>query len=424
MSIKLKSIIKYILITCLMILVFIGLLYTSMLIQNENMEQNVIESEKILEKKGNLEEAGRTLLDNWTDAVMINTAYSVDSAKPFESLIFDRRSYNPDKELILDEEKNDDENPIQDLQESIEGKNTKYYQYGRYWHGYLIFLRPLLCFFNYEIIRIILVAIINILSLILIYLVFKKVDKIIAVIFTILLVYASFHVLGMSITYFSVIAISIIFSIYIIQKQKISPISFFIVGGLTSFFDLLSAPILTLGIPLIIHLLINKEKCTYKKMLIMCVNWGIGYGLIWISKWIISDLVYNSNLIADGINQTIQRTGNKVGEKNINYIDVIKKNFEFYKKMIKENIIILVITMIGFKHWPNKQDLKYILIATMPFAWYFVTQNHSYIHAKFTHRILFITMLALSVLTYRIIKEKVEKIEEIKIKEAKKERSE
>lgn len=405
-----KTIIRYVLTICLMIVIFIGLLYLAMLIPNEKMKQNVIESEEFLESKGLAEKVGKTILDNWTDAVMINTAYSVDSLTPLESLIYARRSYSPNRDLTLyGIEENKSENPIQDLKENIEEKNTRYYEYSRYWHGYLIFLRPLLCLCNYETIRIILVAIIDILSLVLIYLVFKKIDKIISLILAILMVYASFQILGMSITYFSVTSISIIFSIYIIQKRNISPISFFIVGGITSFFDLLTTPILTLGLPLIIYLIANKEECSYKKLFIMCLNWVIGYVTIWISKWIISSIICNnSNLITErGIEKIIQRTGNKIGEINIHYINVIKCNFRYYQVMIITNMIILITTLVMFKYKLKKEDFKYIIISLMPFAWYFVTQNHSYIHAKFTHRILFITMLSLSILSYKIINEKI-----------------
>jgi len=405
-----KTIVKYILTIFLMISIFIGLLYLAMLIPNEKMKQNVIESEKFLETKGIAERVGKTILDNWTDALMINTSYSVDSSNPLESLIYARRSYSPNRNLTLYEiEENKEENPIKDLKENIKEENTRYYEYSRYWHGYLIFLRPLLCICNYTTIRIILISIIDILSLVLIYLVFKKVDKIMSIILAILMLYASFQIVGMSITYFSVISISIIFSIYIIQKRNISPIFFFIVGGITSFFDLLTTPILTLGLPLIIYLIVNKEECSYKKLFIMCLNWAIGYVTIWISKWIIGSIICdNSNLITErGIEKIIQRSGNKIGEISINYIDVIKNNFKYYQGMIITNIVILVTILVMFKYKLKKEDYKYIIISLMPFAWYMITQNHSFIHAKYTHRILFITILSLSILSYKIVNEKI-----------------
>ena len=137
-------------------------LLTSLIIVNlipkEYIENNVKKSVQVFVNEGyypKVKLAHNYLLDNYTDALMINTAYSVDSEKPLESAILMRRSYRPKENLKLEEVGTNDK-PIQCLIENVNETNETYLEYSRYWHGYMIYLRPLLVFFNYLQIRIIL----------------------------------------------------------------------------------------------------------------------------------------------------------------------------------------------------------------------------------------------------------------------------
>ncbi len=67
---------------------------------------------------------------------------------------------------------------------------------------------------------------------------------------------------------------------------------FFVVGMVENFFDFLTYPIITLGIPLIVllWLKIRDESADLKENMIFTVkssvSWGLGYALTWIAKWV------------------------------------------------------------------------------------------------------------------------------------------
>ena len=76
-------------------------------------------------------------------------------------------------------------------------------------------------------------------------------------------------------------------------------------------------------------------------------------------------------------------------------------------------LFVVLLTMISIiiyliKNKSIKIDYKTLLtygfIAIIPIAWFFVTKGHSYGHAKYTYRILFITYLALLSVDYKIFK--------------------
>ena len=67
------------------------------------------------------------------------------------------------------------------------------FEYARYWHGYLVLLRPLLALFNYSAIRIILLVITLLSMAILAILLYKKLDLQTSIIYHITSFYQSCH---------------------------------------------------------------------------------------------------------------------------------------------------------------------------------------------------------------------------------------
>lgn len=103
-----------------MIIVYVSLLSFAYSFSNENIKTNQAESLSILENEGDYPSLSKpdlkgSQLDNFTD------------------------------KLMIDRTKKNVENP---LKAAMSINN-----YSRYWHGYQIFLRPLLIFINYGSIR-------------------------------------------------------------------------------------------------------------------------------------------------------------------------------------------------------------------------------------------------------------------------------
>ena len=97
-DINMNRVLKYVLTFIIMILAFCILLTITSLIPKSAIEENVRESAKILNKQENsflitIKHYKTIKIDNYTDALMINTAYSIDNAEPFYSSMVARKDY-------------------------------------------------------------------------------------------------------------------------------------------------------------------------------------------------------------------------------------------------------------------------------------------------------------------------------------------
>lgn len=94
-----KKIIKYALVFLLMIIIFCITLTVSSLIPKKYIEDNVRETAEILNEESNrlmIKIPSKRLymmFDNFTDALMINTVYSIDTDTPFYSAMVARKNY-------------------------------------------------------------------------------------------------------------------------------------------------------------------------------------------------------------------------------------------------------------------------------------------------------------------------------------------
>ncbi len=286
-------------------------------------------------------------------------------------------------------------------------KNGYSYNYSRYWHGYIIFLKPLLIFFDYSTIRIILCFVIILLGLICLWLIYKKIGllQMLATLYTMIMI--SFQIIGMSVQYFSVFLIAMAFSIYFLCRKDYESnvgVIFFAIGGITAVMDLFTTPLITLGIPLIIYIALEQKNRKVKivETLKIIALWLTGYAAVWGTKWIIGEIM-GSQTISGAIKSIIVRTG--VADEGISIWETFKVNINVIKEPILFSIIICLCVLelkIILKIILNKNSFKldkinnYIIIAILPFVWYILTKQHAYIHEKFTYRILSITILAIS----------------------------
>lgn len=408
---KLKEFGKLILIFFAVLSILLIILIIVNSIPKKYIENNVKESVQTFINEGafpKVKFAYNYLLDNYTDALMINTAYSVDSSEPIKSAILMRRNYRPNEQLDLEKIDNEN-NTIENLKDTLDGSNTTYYEYSRYWHGYMIYLRPFLVFFNYNQIRVIFQIFITILSILLIYFTYKKADIYLSLITLFLLIVANFQVIGMSLQYSSVFIIMLLASLYVLIRFKnIKEISsiFFVIGVLTNFFDLLTTPLLTLGIPAIYYIILKnrEDKFNFKILFNIIIYWGLGYGMMWASKWIISDLLYQTGTISRVL-EKITLLSNSTEQLNLNVIETIKENMEYINKNILAILLIFTIVSCLANIRNIKQKIPYAILAILPFIWFALIKNHSYIHARFTFRNLLITIFALSIITMENVKE-------------------
>ena len=429
-----KKILKYIITFISMIIIFCILLTVTSLIPREALTKKVSESAEILKEQTNdffiYINGRKTKFDNYTDTLMINTAYSIDNTTPFYSSMMARKNYIKGKtEIIFPDEAGELKsaskyrklNQVGDLIDTLNNDTVESFEYARYWHGYLIILRPLLLILNITQIRFLLLGIFAILAIILLYKLYKKIDFGTAIIFLCGFLMCDYFYIGMTLQSTSVFLIMMIASIIIISKDiKDKCMFFMIIGGLTSFFDFLTVPILTLGLPLLIYVLMKiKDNFNFKNLLIelikYCIMWGIGYIGIWFIKWLIVDIVYNKGLIQVAINQILYRSEKlyySVSELiSVNIIiTIIPLIISFLA-----TIILLVIKLTKMKNLKlNLKGIAIILfIGLIDLAWIFVSKQHYSQHLMFTYRNNLLISTCIWLIIYNIFTIKEEDVKEI-----------
>lgn len=285
--------------------------------------------------------------------------------------------------------------------------------YSRYWHGYQIVLRPMLAIFTYAQIRQINTLFFFFLLCLAFSMIRKKINLQTAIVFLITMACMGLTVIPISLQFSSVFNILLLFTLYLLRFRDISnaqyiPLSFMIVGMTTNFFDLLTSPILTLGIPLVILICLYSKHTQrnwfyrFKKIISCSLFWVIGYGACWISKWAIASLVTRTNVFESALEAILFRSmGNE--QYPVDRFATIQKNLD---RLFQQNgseiilctcFILLAVLAITFR--PRliqyKDATLFIGISTFSFVWYFCLANHSDIHDFFTFRTAGVAIFAL-----------------------------
>lgn len=407
---KLKKISKrtlsYVIVFIVMLLVFcLGMIITYTL-PNQRIEEHIKESKDVILRSNANPLFGEYIknatLDEATDLLILNTA--INRGKEENENILIRAFENS----FFLEEAGDQIGSIEKLMEDKNIYNNT--GYSRYWHGIQTVVRPLLLFFNYEEIRYLFMMIMFILLGIATICIYKNLNITHAIAFVFSMIAVGFFIVPASMQYVGVFAITLMSVIlvnilYKIKRQNWYPYLFFLIGGFTTFFDLLTVPALTLGIPLIIVMLLkNKEGTNIKKLMIemikLSILWCVSYATIFFAKWVIASIIMKENLITVAINQIIFRT-NGSEEYPITRLGAIMENITYLKNSVLLGLlgligIIWIVFMIKNRKKINniKVIVPLLLIALYPYIWYLFFAGHSTLHAWFTFRLQAITIFA------------------------------
>ncbi len=427
-----KPISKYIYVLIILILIYMMLGIVSSMIPNNLIEKNSKKSAEYLLGEKDCADIlvkdtsyKKEYIFNYTNALMLNTAYSIDENKPLQSFLLDRKNYIPGVTEVFN--KDTQYGLISASNYNYQNQTGEYYhvthkdssmtikesfEYARYWHGYLSILRPILVLFSYEKIEKLSILTFTILLIICTVLMWKRIDKISSCLFILsFIAMDSFYTSG-SINEVTCFIIMLCANIYILlkyEKIKNIPLVFLIVGSITNYFDLLTLPLLTFAMPTFIYFLLKTkdEIGDWKEYIILFVNiaiaWLVGYGITWAIKWILVDLICNRNVISIALKQIIYRISSSEGNIKFTYNYVLSKNMEFLGNQVVYFTAFISAIIMGTGIIRNKNSkskinvpelLVYIVIAILPFIWYLTLKNHSAIHARFTHRLLIISIYA------------------------------
>lgn len=391
----------------ILLTIFLITLILSCLIPSSMLKQNIGKTLITLKKEGTYPSFGlpwrQIVLDNFTDTLMLNTAYSINSNNPIKSALVNVRY----------DGKVDSVNQISNLEKSYLQKDIQQVGYERYWHGYLLYLRPLLTIFSYSTIRSIITIFLYSSFILFMYLSWKKLGKKVTIAFLLGLISVDFYYLGQSMQFSIVFLIGLFGSIYLLcvyKKNYSLYILFFIIGALTSFFDLLTAPLVTLGMLLVVATILEDKNI--KNILLHCLAWSIGYSFLWFSKWFIVQVLFTPGAIVTAFNEIVNRTVSQA-DTNFNHFNAVKLNFFQligYNRVNK--IIVLSLFIISlifflryftFKKEKVNKSIPWILIGSIPYIWYLIAANHSYLHVWYTYRDQFISVVCVFLVAIEFI---------------------
>ena len=373
--------------------VFVLLLTLVMCIPNSAIMENYNKSMEIFEEEG----------DGW------KRVYTYASGSMLDNLA--------DRIIIAETVVNENCSPISN---AMSGNG-----YSRYWHGYLSWVRPMLLFFSYLDIRYILMFVFMFLMSACVLRINDRLGRAYSWIFTLCMTLVYFIMIPWSLQFCEVFLITMGTMLYVLKRHDSSwdvfsvGEMFLVIGMITQYLDFLTAPLLTLGMPLVIILLLNiKENGADSKLknwavlIHSCITWAIGWALSLAAKLVIGTLVLGRNIIEDAFNQVAFRVnGNE--DSQVNRIAAIVKNIyssmpfsNVIGKGEKRAIIIVGIVYIAFfaaiiflwiRYRRKSMWVTYLPVfaaAFLPIAWFIVMAQHSQVHFFYTYRIMIITWFA------------------------------
>lgn len=288
--------------------------------------------------------------------------------------------------------------------------------YTRYWHGYTLALRILLCVLNLANIQMLLTFVQLALMMCIVHLMIRRgLCRAVPAFFTAYFLMTPF-VLGVCVQYATAsltmlpACIALLLFDERIDRSVGMPVFFAIVGIVTNFVDLLTFPLITLGFPLTLLLLLRLRRGDSLMQLLAlsffcCMGWGLGFGGMWALKWVITAACFGWDRLHTIISQIFLRIGADSGGVSFTRTEVLKMNLNVILGKASY-LLILALTALCSVLPAAKEALKarrigldaralvLLFPAAVSLMWYIVMANHSYDHTYFTYRSLTIGVFA------------------------------
>lgn len=340
-----------------------------------------------------------TARDNITDALMLNIAVIQSDENPLRQAMINARASYPNSGFT-----------IGDLDRYLAGEEGfEAEEYSRYWHGYLVFLKPLLLVLSYEQIRWLnVICMTGLLAAILtaLYRRGKKQDLLLwlySLLFTVPIV-IPFCMQYCTVTYVMLSAMLFVICREGNLDSRWIGLFFLVIGMVTSYVDFLTFPLMGMGLPLV-YLLNQSTDMDFvkkiRKIILSGVTWAVGYVGMWASKWVVASVVLGENVFGEAVRQVAYRSSSTadVGDFKISPFMALASNLSCFTNVFFLALIVLGLISVpvfrkkmGLRGYLWQNCIPYICICAVPFAWAMLYKNHSYGHGSFTYRMFTVTI--------------------------------
>ena len=286
--------------------------------------------------------------------------------------------------------------------------------YSRYWHGYTLPLRLLLCVLDVANLQMLLYFAQMVLLIFVLHLMNRRgLGRLIPGFFLAYFLLMPFST-SVCLQYVPVTMLMLAAcACVLLWDRRIEdaigmPAFFALLGLLTNYFDLLTFPLVSLGYPLILLLALRMRRGEGGRALFctaaLCgVSWALGYGGMWALKWLLNGLIFGWQMLYGVFAQIGLRASDNGGE--LSRIAVLFKNLGVILE--KKSYLLLLLLCAAVTLAPagraiagrrglalDLRALNLLLPAAAVCLWYIVMANHSFDHTYFTYRSVTVAVLA------------------------------
>lgn len=349
-------------------------------------------------------------MDNYTDTIMLFEAAAMGEQDPLTAMMT-ATAYNVDNfETMAGDLAVYCERTIPLATGAQKAVQLVPFSYARYWHGYLIWLRPLLLVTDITGVRVVQYLVLAALFAAVAVLLRRRCGLRAAVWFAVSQLLVTAFWAPHQVQFFTCFAVAYAGCVWVLAKPRRSDdvcLALLVLGVVTSFCDLLVTPVLTLGLPLVCWLLEPQQRLragTRQCGIVVggSLTWGVGYLLCWASKWVLAGLVTGQNVIADALHQVGVRTaadswhGMELTWSNIlHFVYTTLAGKHLFWPLVLAVVLLLTLFAASIR---DRQQLARALplglCALMTPAWFIVLRTHSIQHGWFTWRALGLTVFA------------------------------
>lgn len=390
-----------------------GALILTALIPNESIRENMLKSAESYVKPDPFSfENGRkynAVADNYADVILQNILWNIKNDDPFVSSL-DTKYYDGEQFGVN-----------WGNYATINGQpaNT---DYTRYWHGSVIFIRPLMLVTDVKGIKLIGYSAAVLLALVVCVLLLRKKQYFAAAAFVLSLISVQYYNIRLSLEYLPMANIAMIACICFICLEKKGDTALTVLsvifGAVTAFFDFLTAETLSILLPLLLIFIIREQESRFGQLrenVILTVkcggSWASAYVGTFLVKWTAATVVTGENKFEAALASAEKRFAGTAEElpflKQLIFAPLANLSTMFggEERVDPGKIIVgLILTVLIFggiylifrRQRVNKPiTVICLILGLIPYLRYLVLNNHSYLHEFFTYRAQAAAVLAL-----------------------------
>ena len=404
-----KKLVKYITAFAALAVSLLLILYLAAKIPRDAIRDNCLASAEYLNAQElfgyGIEGVDASKNDHYADSVLLNIGWNFDETYTLRSIMLAAYYYSP--------ENYENGNFLATVRDGMEANQ----QYLRYWHGSLAIVRPLLVIMPVQGIYILDAVVLALLFAVLLIRLIRKREYLAALSLTLALAATAWWTVPFSLEYTWVCMIALAGCLIAIrlseqEREERYGMLFLLLGMVTNYLDFLTAETLTLTMPLLLLLwLERKKKSGIKNVLKAAALWLAGYAGMWVLKWILTGIVFGEDPMPYVTGHIEQRLGGNI-RGNVqseslpafmmaalyrNISTLLPFGFGTAGMIAAAVLLIAVIVFVILYHrkdYDRKRIIYMAILALLPLVRFMVLHNHAYFHSFFVFRALAATVMA------------------------------